>query len=101
MKFGFSEKEYEYFQRELVIPLKSLNASIWVFGSRARGDHHKFSDVDVLVSPQNPETKKLAGRIAEAFEEGNFPYKLDLVFEEDLARSYEPYVHNDRVEVST
>jgi len=99
MKFGLNESEFDYFQKELVSPLKKIGAKVWVFGSRARGDHHKFSDIDILIESSNKETNTLLSMIRERFEEGNFPYKIDLLLIEDLAQSYKDNVLNDRVKI--
>ncbi|MBE9540577.1 MAG: nucleotidyltransferase domain-containing protein [Proteobacteria bacterium] len=31
-------------------PLKNQGANVWIFGSRARGDHQEYSDLDLMVS---------------------------------------------------
>ena len=99
MKFGFTENELDYFQKELVSPLKDIDAKVWIFGSRARGDHQKFSDVDILVESHDEKINQLLSSIREKFEEGSFPYKIDLLLLEDLAKSYRDSVLKDRIEL--
>ena len=97
MKFGLTQNEYDYLQEELVIPLKEIGANVWIFGSRARGDHKKFSDIDILVESHDKNINSLLSSIREKFEEGNFPYKIDLLLIEDLAQSYKDSVLEDRI----
>lgn len=97
MKFGLTQNEYDYLQEELVIPLKETGANVWIFGSRARGDHKKFSDIDILVESHDKNISSLLSNIREKFEEGNFPYKIDLLLIEDLAQSYKDSVLEDRI----
>lgn len=97
MKFGLTPEELNYLEKNLIIPLKSLDAKVWIFGSRARGDHRKFSDLDILVESARPETQTLISKIREVFEEGNFPYKVDIVYFKDLAKSYKSNVISERI----
>ena len=97
MNFGLTLSEFDYLQNELVAPLKEVGATVWIFGSRARGDHKKFSDVDILVESHDEKINTLLSRIREKFEEGNFPYKIDLLLIEDLAQSYKDSVLKDRI----
>lgn len=98
MNFGLSQDEFEFLNKELIVPLKSLGAQIWIFGSRARGDHKRYSDIDVMVS-SNKELNKLLSERKEFFENSNFPYKLDLVFWNEFADSYKDNFHKEKIEV--
>jgi predicted nucleotidyltransferase len=44
MKFGLTEQQYQYLQEIVVAPLKNQGATVWIFGSRARGDYQEFAD---------------------------------------------------------
>ncbi len=51
---------------------------IYLFGSRARGENSKFSDIDIgFLSDKN--LSKDLGILRELIEESNIPYKVDLV----------------------
>lgn len=101
MKFGLSESHFNILNEKLIIPLKKNGAKIWVFGSRARGDHKPFSDIDILFSieGQSSLTDGQLFLIKEDLIESNLPIKVDLVNEKDLAKSYRDNVMKDRVEV--
>lgn len=95
MKFGLSFFELEQLERMVLAPLKAAGARLFLFGSRARGDHSRFSDVDILVEG-NALDATLA-RVREDIEESRFPYKVDLVKADRLAASYVSGVAKDRV----
>lgn len=100
MKFGLTELEYSLLEEKLFSSLKSKGLKIFIFGSRATGQFHRYSDIDILVSgaiDKELETKILL--IKEFFEESNFPYKIDLVPELQLADSYKKNVDQTKVEV--
>ena len=82
----------------MIKPLKNAGATVWIFGSRARGDHQNHSDVDILYEfggDQMPPSG-LIFSIKSEFDESRFPYTLDLVAVKDLASSYRPHVLRDR-----
>ncbi len=59
--------------------------SLWVFGSRARGDARPDSDIDVLIEAEKPYRFDLLGLIAleqEMSEDIGIP--VDLILDEDL-----------------
>jgi predicted nucleotidyltransferase len=97
MKFGLTDEEYAQLDRWVVSPLKKFGAQVWIFGSRARGDHKTFSDVDILYSLQPSLRLADLGNIRETIEESNFPFKVDLVDENVLAESYREQVLRERI----
>ena len=68
--------------------LKEENATIILFGSRARGDFSRVSDIDIGVLPgKNFDRKKLV-LLKERIENLNIPYTVDIV---DLSRVSEVF----------
>lgn len=101
MKFGLSEAEYSLFEALVVRPLQREGVRLYVFGSRARGKHHPFSDLDILmVIPEgNSSLGALLAEVREKIEESTFPVKVELVDEAQLADSYRKSVEADKVEI--
>jgi predicted nucleotidyltransferase len=95
MKFGLTEKEYQYIVN-LFAPIKNKGAAIWCFGSRARGNHQPFSDLDLMIDAAADFAKEI-GDLNEALIESNFPYKVDIVQKKDFAESYYSGFIKDRV----
>lgn len=99
MKFGLSESQMEILLRLAIEPLKAAGASVWIFGSRARGDQVQFSDVDLLYSFSGKIPQGLISSISENLEDSRLPVKVDLVSEDELAESYRAGVIRERVSV--
>ena len=55
------------------------NVKIFLFGSSARGDHHRYSDIDIGILPNNGYNKKKLILLRERLENMNIPYSVDLV----------------------
>lgn len=98
MRFGLTEDQFSYIQDTVVNPIKSLGATVWIFGSRARGDHQEFSDLDFMVDA-NEDVSACVGNIQETLEEGNFPFKVDIVQNKDFAESYRENFERDKVQL--
>lgn len=95
MKFGLDKQAIQILEDIIVNPLKARGIEIWVFGSRARGDHQKFSDLDVLIEGIIPPS--VFSSMKESLEESSLPIKVDLVPLNELAESYKTSVFRDRV----
>lgn len=98
MKFGLTEQQYQYIQEVVVAPLKKLGATVWVFGSRARGDQTDFSDLDLMVESEG-DIALSVGMLQETLENGNFPYKVDIVQSKNFAESYRESFEEDKIKL--
>lgn len=54
-------------------------ARVWLFGSMARGDWDKVSDIDIAVDIDDPDHRRVRNRIADAAEDSRIPYTVDVV----------------------
>jgi uncharacterized protein len=101
MKFGLDLKHFQLLEKLVINPLKNSGFKIWIFGSRARGDHRPYSDIDLLYQfpEQSTDFSRLISRLKEELEESSLPYKVDLVDINDLAESYKQNILRDRVEI--
>ncbi len=98
MKFGLTKEQFQYIQETVLDPLKSNGATVWIFGSRARGDNKKYSDLDIMVESRE-DISAIVGKIQETLENGNFPYKVDMVQNKDFAESYRESFERDKVQL--
>jgi uncharacterized protein len=96
-RFGISSPHWELLTLLLLDPIKKAGGRVWLFGSRARGDHHRFSDVDTLID--GPISPTLLSSISENLEESALPIRVDLVLESDLADAYRIGVMKERIEI--
>lgn len=94
--FGLSEAQMDLVNELLVKPLARSGTRFWVFGSRARGDHRPFSDLDILFESNDPQAG-LIGRVKEDLVESDLPFKVDLVDVKDLLEAYKPAALRERV----
>lgn len=99
MKFGIDEKSWLELERLLWQPLKKAKAKVWIFGSRARGDHQEFSDLDVLIEFESEAPQGFVGSLRMDLEDSCIPIKIDLVERKNLAESYAPYVEKDKIRI--
>lgn len=98
MKFGLNDQQYQQLLDIVINPLKKLKITVYIFGSRVTGKHHPFSDIDILyVIPEGENFNSEIYLIKENIEESNFPIKVDLVNDAELAKSYRDSVINTRV----
>ena len=74
--------------KSLVIELfKEENVILIFFGSRARGDHSRVSDIDIGIPDKSLDRKKLI-LLKEKIDNLNFPYTVDVV---DLSKVSEAF----------
>jgi predicted nucleotidyltransferase len=99
MKHGLTDQQLSLLFEIVISPLKEQGATVWIFGSRARGDHKSFSDVDLLYELQKEKALPpgFMSRIREVIEESSFPFKVDLVNLNEMADSYKIGAMADRV----
>jgi uncharacterized protein len=54
-------------------------ATVYLFGSWARGDATRLSDIDVAIDPHLPLPRGVLARLRERLEESHVPYHVDVV----------------------
>lgn len=99
MKYGLSDSDWKWVESEIIQPLKLQGATVWIFGSRARGDHKRFSDVDLLFEAGKPLPRGFLSTLRERAEESRLPVQIDLVDVNDLAASFRDGVFRERREL--
>lgn len=66
--------------KELTLALlEDEKVKVVLFGSRARQDHHRVSDVDIGLIPYGKLDKKKMALLKEKVEGLNIPYKVEIV----------------------
>jgi predicted nucleotidyltransferase len=75
--------------KSLVIELfKEENVILILFGSRARGDYSRVSDIDIGILPDKRLDRKKLILLKEKIDNLNFPYTVDVV---DLSKVSEAF----------
>jgi predicted nucleotidyltransferase len=95
--FGLEPRHFEILSEILINPLHAAGCKVFIFGSRARGDHRAFSDIDILIDGDAPQS--LVNSIEEQLDDSQLPIRVDLVQLKDLAESYRTGALKDRIEI--
>jgi predicted nucleotidyltransferase len=59
--------------------LPPQSARLWLFGSRARGNARRWSDIDIAVEPLHPLRPGVLSEVREALEESSLLLDVDLI----------------------
>jgi type I restriction enzyme S subunit len=70
-----------------------------VFGSRAKGEAKKFSDLDLVVDMGEPMSLALLAKLSGAFEESALPYKVDIVDWQAIDQAFREHIKDDRWQI--
>jgi predicted nucleotidyltransferase len=70
---------------------------VYVFGSRARGDHHKTSDIDLAIVGSTPMTMAVRSQLKFSFSESDLPFKVDVVDMLTADESFKKIIEVDAV----
>jgi predicted nucleotidyltransferase len=102
MKYTLTDEQYGLLLQLVVRPLQAAGAEVYIFGSRATGHHHPFSDIDLLyIFPEGKFIAKANLReIKQGIEDSHFPFSVDLVNWDDLVDSYRPSVLKQRIQLN-
>ena len=95
-RFGLTDQQYKLVEKTIVEPWEKKGATIYCYGSRARGDHKEFSDLDLMVESPKDLTTEIS-RAQENISNSHFPYKVDIVQLSEFAESYKPGYEKDKV----
>lgn len=73
-KYGFNEKEWQMLQH-LLASCRNIEKAI-LYGSRAKGNFKKFSDIDITLIGSSLSRSDLL-RLSASFNDSSFPYVVD------------------------
>jgi len=83
-------KALEEVRRIVLDALGEKNAQVYLFGSWARGEATRLSDIDVAIDPHATLPRGTLARLRERLEESHVPYHVDVV---DLTRTAPEFRH--------
>jgi len=72
---------------------------VWAFGSRARGQAKKFSDLDLPIMTDQPLTLDVSAGLGDEFSESDLPWKVDIVDWACTSESFRAIIERDKVVV--
>ena len=79
MNVTIYEKALKVLENMVKDAFKNSEVKIVLFGSRARGDYTKTSDIDIGILPKGEMNRKELILLREKVENSNIPYKVDVV----------------------
>jgi len=77
-------KVLEEVRRIVLDAVDERSGKVYLFGSWARGEATRLSDIDVAVDPSVPLPRGTLARLRERLEDSHVPYRVDVV---DLTRT--------------
>jgi len=76
------------------------DATVWVFGSRAKGTAKKFSDLDFCIKAHQALSLDVASALSEDFSESDLPWKVDIVDWWRVSDGFRAIIDRDKVLLS-
>ncbi|OUR82906.1 hypothetical protein A9Q82_05455 [Cycloclasticus sp. 46_120_T64] len=83
---------------ENVIKKQLTTQKVFVFGSRARNEARKFSDLDLCIAGEKLSFSQMA-KLKGAFSESDLPYFVDVLQEHNLSKKMFESIRKDFVEL--
>lgn len=96
-KFGIESKILHEIRKILnSVTTSKSDYAVYVFGSRAKGTHKKYSDVDLWLEATPKVTALEIASLNTLFEESEIPIKVDIVTPETCLEEYRSRILQER-----
>lgn len=97
--FGLSNSDYCFIKNAIQDFCSSKQSiKILVFGSRARGNYQKYSDLDIWVETSPALNTAEITELKEFFEESDLSIKIDIVSPQTVLQDYLPNIQKELIE---
>ena len=73
------ERAIAELRRMVLAALGGHDAAVWLFGSCARGEVRRHSDIDIAILPRGPFPDSIFAVLHADIEDSDIPYDVDLV----------------------
>ncbi len=91
------DPEHEEIVRAILARHVPPGVSVAAFGSRATGKARRHSDLDLALQGEGPLPPSLLADLAEAFDESDLPWKVDLIDWAAATEGFRQIVDQDRM----
>jgi hypothetical protein len=78
--------------------LQGMNVHLYLFGSWARGEERRSSDIDLALDYETPLPTYLLARLREALEESTVPYRVEVVDLTQMDENFKERVRREGIE---
>lgn len=88
---------------DILIELRKIAGShgkLYVFGSRIKNTHKKFSDIDLCIVSDHPLSDLVMAEIKERFQESSIPFKVDVVDYHSVSEDFKRLISSHWVAIS-
>ncbi|MEI8128151.1 MAG: nucleotidyltransferase domain-containing protein [bacterium] len=99
MKVDIETRYLEHVKSIINSHLQDPSLKIYVFGSRARGNAKKYSDLDIALQAESKIEVNKMSKIEIELEETTIPYKVDVIDLNNISDTFRKCIENDLVEV--
>jgi len=76
------------------------DCAVWVFGSRAKGTSHRYSDLDLLIKPKTSLSRANLALMQEAFSESDLPFRVDPTCWKDMSEGFRKLIEKDLIPIA-
>jgi predicted nucleotidyltransferase len=89
----------EKIKKKIIAVISALipEAKIYLYGSRARGTHGEWSDIDLALDAEKPLNKLDVGEVRDVMVELNIPYKVDVVDIHNISDQLKKEILRDKI----
>ena len=91
--------DFEALAKKIVLEeLKGSDCNVFLFGSRATKENHRFSDMDIGIMPGKNFDEKILYGLSEKLKESIIPFKVDIVNFSTVSEKFKDEALKDVVE---
>lgn len=94
--FGLEERHVNFIKETLKKYIPNPSAKFYVFGSRAKGKHKEYSDIDIAIDCPDF-TAKTKSKLELEFENSTFPYEVDIIDLNNIEKNFKNLIKDDLV----
>ena len=89
----------ENYKQKIISLISAIlpNAKIYLFGSRAKGNYHETSDIDIAIDNNKKIDRKIISQVKNAIDSFNIPYTIDIVDLNNVSETLKKQLERDKI----
>lgn len=89
----------ENYKQKIISLISAIlpHAKIYLFGSRAKGNYHETSDIDIAIDNKQKIDRKIISQVKNAIDAFNIPYTIDIVDLNDVSETLKKQLERDKI----
>lgn len=98
--FGLEARHLEFVMNTLRKNIPDKSTKFYIFGSRAKGSHREYSDIDIAVDSNGQKLdENVLGALLLEFEDWTLPYEVDVVDLNAIDESFKNLIKSSLIEL--